>query len=702
MAENRRARLLCEQLECRQLLSGNLDLGGVEWRTIDGTNNNILLPDQGAAETRQIRFGYGAQFPDGFGDAIVTEPQRANPRTISNTIHAQSESVPNGRHLTDWVFQWGQWITHDLDLTDSGPQYNQLSTGETGDFRIPVLDPHDPLGPNPIPFNRSRYDPATGTADPFPGTTRLNRREVVNSVTSYIDASMVYGSDATRAAALRSFRGGRLKIGADGLLPLNTAGLPNADPLGRGGRLFLAGDVRANEQVNLTAVHTLFVREHNRLANRIAQIYPDLGDEQVYQLARRIVGAEIQVITYEEYLPAVLGHHLAPDPHAAAYDPNVNASVTNSFAHAIFRFGHSQISPSTLLVGNSGNTVGDLSFREAFFNPDFLKNNPDNVALALKGLASQLSQENDLLLVDGVRNNLFGPPGAGGLDLAALDIQRGRDHGLPDYNTLRKTYGLERVTSFAQISSDPRIRAELEQLFGTVDNIDAFVGALAEDHLPGSSVGPLIHAVVANQFERLRDGDRFFYTNDAFLQSDELRRIINLDAVSLSKVIRWNTSITHLQKNVFFEKSVSDSEDQAAGANPGSAVNASFAGFQGVGPIVGDEPRISIGDVSHSEGKRGQTTLFLFTVTLPAPHDQAVTVSYRTVDGSATTGDGDYVARTGTLTFAPGETTKSITIEVKGDSKKEADEYFYLELFGNSSNSLFTNSRGIGRILNDD
>ena len=243
MAKSHHARLGLEPLEDRQVPS-TFDLTGVEWRTIDGTNNNLDLPSQGAAETRQIRFGYGAQFPDGFGDAIITEPQRANPRTISNTLMAQSGSIVNDRHLTDWVFQWGQWITHDLDLTNNGPQYNQLSTGEAGDFRIPVLDPDDPLGPNPIPFNRSQYDPTTGTADPFPGTTRLNRREVINSVTSYIDASMVYGSDPARAAALRTLQGGKLKTSADGkLLPLNAAGLDNADPLGLGAGLFLAGDV---------------------------------------------------------------------------------------------------------------------------------------------------------------------------------------------------------------------------------------------------------------------------------------------------------------------------------------------------------------------------------------------------------------------------------------------------------------------------
>ena len=111
--------------------------------------------------------------------------------------------------------------------------------------------------------------------------------------------------------------------------------------------------------------------------------------------------------------------------------------------------------------------------------------------------------------------------------------------------------------------------------------------------------------------------------------------------------------------------------------------------------------RISIGDVTKAEGKNGKT-LFVFTVTLSATYDQTVTMSYRTVNGTATTGDSDYIAKTGTLTFAPGETTKTITVEVKGDSKREPNEYFYLDLFGNSTNSLFTKSRGTGTILNDD
>jgi hypothetical protein len=548
------ARLNVETLESRVVPT--IDWNALEFRTFDGTNNNLAQPMQGAAETRQPRIGYGAQFPDGYGDAIITSPQRPNPRTISNVLNAQTGSVPSARGVTDMVFHWGQFITHDLDLTSNGPQFNELFTGGVGDFRIAIEDPNDPLGPNPIPFNRSRYDPLTGTPDIFPGTTRLNRREVINSVTSYIDASMVYGSDQVRADALRTFQGGKMKTSAGNLLPFNTVGLPNDDPFGLGSQLFLAGDVRANEQPGLTALHTLFVREHNRLADLISGANPSLTDEQIYQAARRIVGAQIQAITYNEYLPSIMGFDLAPKASDAVYNPNVNAAVTNAFAHAVFRFGHSQISEQALIVNNLNQTVGTLTIRDAFFNPGFLQSSPNILGFYLKGTASQISQETDLFLVDGVRNNLFGPPGAGGTDLAALDIQRGRDHGLPDYNTLRNAYGIGRVTTFDQITSDPALQAQLQALFGTVDNIDPWIGALAEDHIPGSSAGPLVHALVGSQFIRLRDGDRFFYTVDTFIQSDFVKSIVDVNTVRLSDIIKWNTNIFNIQDEVFFDRSI--------------------------------------------------------------------------------------------------------------------------------------------------
>jgi hypothetical protein len=525
-------------------------------RTITGLNNN-LAPGRttwGAAETDVIRFGYAADYPDGFGDEIYGSPAWPNARDVSNALCAQSTPVYNNRLLSDWIVQWGQFLTHDMDLTGSDAANDALFAGGTGDFSIAVNDPNDPIGPNPIPFHRSNFDPATGTTDllPAPGGTRPNWREQINSVTSFIDASNVYGSDISRASALRTFNGGKLVTTAGGLLPgYNTDGFENDDPLGGGSSLFLAGDVRANEQIGLTATHALFLREHNRLAGVLEAQNPALSDEQLYQAARKIVGAEMQIITYKEFLPALMGA-AAPDPEDYNYNNALDPSITNSFATAFFRYGHSMQSSEIQLVNNVGSSAGAVSLRDAFFNPDILTDAPEKVDLTLKGLASQTAQENDVLMVDDIRNFLFGPPGAGGLDLAALDIQRGRDHGMLDYNAFRPVYGLARLNTIGQLTSDPELRAKLVALYGNINSIDAWVGGIAEDHVAGASVGAMVMASLIDQFTRLRDGDRLFYTGDADLQTAMFQAAMELDSVTLAEIIRLNTGITNLQDNVFF------------------------------------------------------------------------------------------------------------------------------------------------------
>jgi hypothetical protein len=141
-----------------------------------------------------------------------------------------------------------------------------------------------------------------------------------------------------------------------------------------------------------------------------------------------------------------------------------------------------------------------------------------------------------------------------------------------------------------------------------------------------------------------------------------------------------------------------DSRPDAAAAN---VVSSSVAILLNDGNWTVPPPRISISDVTKAEGKNKNSTSFTFTVSLSAPYNQPVTVSYRTVNGTATASS-DYTSKTGTITFAPGQTTQTITIQVKGDNKRESNETFYLDLFGLSSNALFTKNRGIGTILNDD
>ncbi len=400
-------------------------------------------------------------------------------------------------------------------------------------------DPNDPFAPGPIPLTRSVYDPSTGTG-------ANNPRQHVNATTTWIDASQVYGPDVDLAAQLRTHHQGQLKTSAHNLLPDGPT--PPGSPI----TPMLAGDERVNEQLGLTSMQTVFMREHNRLAKRIAAQQPQASDEQVYQAARHIVGAEIQRITYNEYLPALMGED-APSAQDYHYDAEVSPTFYNSFSGALFRFGHSQVSSSLRLIDDQGKTVQTMGMQDMFFRPDFLREHPDRIDQIMRGLASGYASELDTKVVDGMRNFLFGPPGAGGLDLASLNIQRGRDHGLPDYNTLREAYGLSRVASFDDITSDVQTQQTLDELYGDVNNIDPWVGALAEDARANSSLGDLLTAAIADQFTRLRDGDRFFYAGDSLLDDDDVyAAIIDFDEVRLSDVIRWNTNADQLPTNVFF------------------------------------------------------------------------------------------------------------------------------------------------------
>jgi Animal haem peroxidase len=373
-----------------------------------------------------------------------------------------------------------------------------------------------------------------------------NPRQQINQITAYLDGSVVYGSDATRTGALRTFQGGALKISTGNLPPLNVDGLPNANDAHRvpDNELFLCGDVRSNENVELSAIQALFVREHNQIAAAIAAANPSLTDEKIFQMTRRIITGELQVITYREFLPALLG------PNAlrayTGYKDDVNSGIATEFSTAAYRIGHTLVNDDVEFLDNEGNPVrAQIDLDDAFFNPDPLKETgPDPI---LKYLATDNAQEVDNKIVNGLRNFLFGNPGAGGFDLASLNIQRGRDHGLADYNSTRVAFGLPRLTDFSQITSNPDLQAKLFQLYGNVDSIDLWVGGLAEDHVPGGSVGPTFRKIIANQFERVRDGDHFWYQlvfHDSQLQA--------LQQTRLSDIIRRNTVITKIQDNVFF------------------------------------------------------------------------------------------------------------------------------------------------------
>ena len=302
--------------------------------------------------------------------------------------------------------------------------------------------------------------------------------------------------------------------------------------------------------MGLTAMHTLFVREHNRLADIIADQDPDLSGDEIYQLARKIVGAQNQAITFNEFLPLLLGPD-AIGPYTG-YDPSVDPAITSEFSAAAFRVGHTMLSPNLLLIGADGQEE-QMSLARSFFNPSFVVEH--GISAILRGLAAQPAQQVNSRVIDEVRNMLLKEPNGPAFDLAALNIQRGRDHGVGDYNTVRRAYGLAPVESIADISSDPSVQQALMHAYDDIHNLDLWTAALAEDHVPGAMVGETLQTIISDQFRRLRHGDRFWFENDPYFLAnpgllDEVR------STTLADIIRRNTPIEdEIQDNVFIVES---------------------------------------------------------------------------------------------------------------------------------------------------
>ncbi|HYF08546.1 MAG TPA: peroxidase family protein [Acetobacteraceae bacterium] len=495
-------------------------------RSLDGSGNNLADPAMNAAGTVFARYA-----PARYADGISAPVSGPNPRTVSNAVVGEGDAaVPNSQGLSGMMYAWGQFIDHDLTRT--------LSDGVT---RFDITVPEgDPWLAGIVRMTRAVTGTGTGTDPAHPATP-------VNAITGWLDASMVYGSDAATAAALR-LPDGRMRVSAGDNLPVENGA-------------FHAGDVRAGENPSLTALHTLFVREHNHQVARLSALDPSLTGDQLYELARAIVAAEIAHITYAEFLPHLLGPRMVPD--WTGYDPGVDARLRLEFAGAAWRWGHSTVSNETERKDELGNVVGpDLSLRDAFFLP------PDQFAAHsgadgfLRHLATDRSQAMDARIVEDLRNFLFDPPV--GQDLAALNIQRGRDVGLPTLNGAREAMGLAPYTDFAQITDDAATVAALRSVFTSVEEVDLWTGGLSERLVPGGFVGETFAAIIRAQFTALRDGDRFWYESQGF-DPDTLAMI---EGTTLSDIVLRNTDTEYLQPDmfVFFERRAADAAPEVPDA----------------------------------------------------------------------------------------------------------------------------------------
>jgi peroxidase len=492
-----------------------------EFRPIGGGHNNLLHPEfnavPGSAEL--------AIAPLRFADSTRLDPMPGpNPRIVSNTIAGGASGGGDDSQTTDsvasaWLYVFGQFVDHDLDLESS------LPTGPRIDIVVPRGDPFFPEG-SVIKLTRDIKSPATNT--------------VINTVAGYLDLSQLYGSTAEIAASPRA-RDGPLKTSHDG----EALQIINGQ--------FVAGDPRVGENPELGMVTMLFMREHNYWVAELKRQHPDWTGNQFYDMAKAITTAEYQNIIYTEYLPVLIGPVLGP---YLGYDPRVNAQVSQEFSTAAFRVGHTQVSETQSGRDNDGKITYTQSLAQAFFNtPEETLHNGVNALM--RNVTAEFSQATDVYTVPVLRNLLFAPLPGGNVDqvdLIAIDIQRERDVGLGTLNQTRKALGLAPHASFAALTLDQGLQLQFQALYGDIDQVDLFMGGQAERHAAGAVVGETFQAIIARQFHALRVGDRFFWANQGF-DRDTAAMIAQ---TTLSELIKRNTDTIRVQANAFLGESDGD------------------------------------------------------------------------------------------------------------------------------------------------
>ncbi|CAH0746151.1 unnamed protein product [Diatraea saccharalis] len=548
-----------------------------KYRSIDGSCNNFVHPTWGASLTgfRRILF---AIYENGFSQPLGWNRDRKYngftlppARLISTEIITTTE-ISQDEKLTHMVMQWGQWLDHDLDHalpSVSSQTWDGVDCKKTCDYAAPCF-PIDVPADDPRVTNRRCIDFIRTSAVCGSGMTsvlfgKLQPREQINQLTSYIDASQVYGFDQQVADDLRDYTSdsGLLRVGATfpGKKPLlPTTGVNAMDcrrNLAESTRsCFVAGDIRANEQIGLAAMHTIWMREHNRIAIQLKSLNPQWDGNKVYQEARKVVGAEIQLITYEHWLPLILGQEGFKQLGTySGYKSDINPSISNVFATAALRFGHSMINPILHRYDENFETIpqGHLMLRDAFFSPwrlvdeggvDPLIRGMFTTPAKLKTPTQNLNSE--------LTEKLFYSSHAVALDLAAINIQRGRDHGIPPYTKFRQFCNMSEVESFEDLANeipDKTVRGKLKRLYGSVHNIDVWVGGILETQVDGGKVGPLFKCLLLEQFQRLRDGDRFWYENPTMFKQEQLNEI---KKTNLARILCDNgDSIDTIGENVF-------------------------------------------------------------------------------------------------------------------------------------------------------
>ncbi|XP_050067146.1 peroxidase-like [Anopheles maculipalpis] len=523
------------------------------YRTFDGSCNNLQNPSSGAANTQFTRL-IPAKYSDGKSrPAVATDgSDLPNPRVLS--VEVFQEGVQNSPEFSLVNMQFGQIVAHDMALTRGvRDQLPCCANGRLQPARGPrclaiPVSPDDPVfsvrGIECLGMIRT-----LNTCDE--DSSNCNRAEQINAVTSFLDLSVVYGNSAQEAALLREPNSGFLKVEQrDGQAwpPRHPNASTTCTLRTPNDACYLTGDGRANQSPHLAILQITFVREHNRIARLLQSLNTNLSAEEIFQRARSINIAQYQHIVYYEWLPNFLGQSFmlqnqliyASKGPTNDYSFSTDPSVINSHTTAAFRFFHSSIQGTLRLYEESRRSMSKVDINDHTNNPSILEETFERYPSLLRGLTTQPMGLNDASFDPATKHFLFRFNNMFGTDLKAIDIQRGRDHGLPGYNDFLFYFFQQRASSWADYNRFliPGAIEKLSIYYKSVDDLELSVGLAFEKKIDGTETGLVLQNILREQFLRTRKADRFFYENGNHLSTVQLAEIRK---VSMAKILCANS-----------------------------------------------------------------------------------------------------------------------------------------------------------------